>query len=239
MKKLFYAVVIVVVGAALLFAVAYAAPPAEARPYCHANSGASGYVYLNNPAWVQHLENNGTPKAGHELDFFTVTGDTDCNGAADPTAEPTALPTDVPTDVPTDEPTSVPTDVPTGVPTAIPTDTPTDEPTDEPTVTPTDEPTEVFEPTPTPTGVEPTPKATTVECVREVCGFLWHLVGPDGQQADFASFSPRPGGGWYLPNARAQQACLGWVAVNAPYGRPIGRAEAARLIRCQGGSCAK
>ncbi|HLC05576.1 MAG TPA: hypothetical protein VJK02_21260 [Anaerolineales bacterium] len=63
----------------------------ESRAYCHATSDPSGthYQYLFNPAWVQHFENNGTPKDGHELDFFTFEGNTDCV-RDEPTDDPTA-----------------------------------------------------------------------------------------------------------------------------------------------------
>lgn len=50
--------------------------------YCHANEGASGYTYHFNSAWVAHLLNNGTPLAGHELDYFTFEGDRECVGYA-------------------------------------------------------------------------------------------------------------------------------------------------------------
>lgn len=107
----------------------------DARAYCHANSGASGYNYLNNPAWTQHFENNGTPKSGHELDFFALEGDTDCDGEVD-TPTPTVTP--IPTTVPS----------PTVIPTPVPSDTPTETPND-PTLTPT--PVEDISATPTPT----------------------------------------------------------------------------------------
>jgi len=268
----------VAVWFALSIVVSEAAPPVEAQPYCHANSGASGYVYLNNPAWVQHLENNGTPKAGHELDFFTFEGDTDCDGAfptvtptftPTPTVTPTtvlttevpsATPTDAPTDtsVPTDEPTSTPTQEVTDVPTATPTDTPgSPTPTEEPTATPsesgdpTDEasptpdvtPTELGDPTPTPGGEEPTPTITPKECRQDPCGWLWHLVGPNGQTAWFASYSLRPGmdpnvgKSWYPPSAASQLRCLGWVSVSNLPGRPLSAADAQALASCMGGQC--
>ncbi len=78
----------------------------ESRAYCHANSGASEYTYHNNPAWVQHFENNGTPKAGHELDFFTWVGNTDCV-RGDPTS--TSVPPTATSVPPTATDTAVPT----------------------------------------------------------------------------------------------------------------------------------
>ena len=146
-------------------------------------------------------------------------------GEPEPTATP--LPTDIPTQEPTDEPTS----------TEEPSATPTDEPTIEPTPTnvgtdptPTEPvPTEGPGPTDTPVVPEPTP-----DC-EEPCGWIFLLIGPDGQQAWFASFSPRPDGGWYLPNAQSQLRCLGWVAVSSPDGRPLYGNE--DLTHCDGGSC--
>lgn len=164
---------------------------------------------------------------------------------------PTVAPTDAPTAVPTEEPTSIPTEVPdepTAAPTTEPTAAPTDEPTQEPTASPTDLPgpipTDAVDPTPTDVGdpeptvvPDPTPVIPPVcdEVKDEPCGFLFHLVGPEGQEADFASFSPRPDGGWYLPNIGAQLNCLGWVAVAAPYGRPLYGNEV--LTSCEGGRC--
>ena len=123
--------------------------------------------------------------------------------------------------------TPVPTEVP---PTSTPVDpTPTE-------VEPT--PTEVE---PTPTEVEPTPtvviESTPPPCDEDPCAFLFHLIGPDGQEADFASFDRRPDGGFYLPNVGAQLQCLGWVAVSAPYGRPLSAEEASLLTSCYGGFC--
>ena len=68
-----------------------ASPRVERRPYCHATSSeVHPYNYLFNRAWVQHFRNNGTPRAGHELDFFTVEGDRDCDREVD--VEPTPTP---------------------------------------------------------------------------------------------------------------------------------------------------
>jgi hypothetical protein len=106
----------------------------DARAYCHANSGASGYVYHNNPAWDAHFENNGTPKAGHELDFFTFVGDTDCVGVSS-TPSPTLTPIPDPSVTPTDTPLS-PTNTP--LPTLTPTPTADDQ---DPTATLTPTPT--------------------------------------------------------------------------------------------------
>ena len=52
------------------------------KAYCHATSAGevNPYNYLFNTAWVQHLQNNGTPQAGHERDYFTWEGDRDCVG---------------------------------------------------------------------------------------------------------------------------------------------------------------
>lgn len=134
--------------------------------------------------------------------------------------------------------------------------TPTPEPTDihndceeeencetpEPTQAPTDEPTE--EPTVIPTQPAPTEEPTTPRfCWVRIIGYLFHLVGPQGQQADFASFSEREDGTWYIPNAGSQQRCLGWIAVNAPWGREVtvdcdGNVSV-KLTKCSGGGCAK
>lgn len=129
-----------------------------------------------------------------------------------------------PTDTPTNEPTATPTNVPTGEPT--PTNGPTDVPTQEPT----------------PTTPPRHPPEEVCDGPPRVIGHLFELVGPDGQTAQFASFSPRPDGdGYYLPNTQSQQACLGWVAVNAPSGVNItvdcnGNLNVT-LIKCHGGGC--
>src|SRR3990167_6634465 len=130
---------------------------------------------------------------------------------------------------PCENPDATATPVPTAIPTAEPTADPTEEPTEEPTVEPT--PTEVSS-TPTETvGATPPP------CDDDPCAYLFHLVGPNGEEADFASFNRRPDGGWYLPNVGAQLQCLGWVAVSAPYGRELSRDEASQLTSCFGGFC--
>jgi hypothetical protein len=99
------------------------AQAADARAYCHANSGSSGYNYLNNPAWDQHFENNGTPKAGHELDFFTFEDDKDCNGQVDTTPTPTPEPSVNTTPTPNLSVTPTPSEEPS--PTEVPIPTPT------------------------------------------------------------------------------------------------------------------
>jgi hypothetical protein len=99
------------------------------KAYCHANSGASGYIYHFNKAWDAHFLDNGSPAAGHELDFYTVVGDIDCDGNVDST--PTATPTQTPVA------TATPTQTPTATPTATAAATPTQEPRTEPTPTPT------------------------------------------------------------------------------------------------------
>lgn len=163
-------VVVAVVALLLVAAVKYTA---DARPYCHATSDPSGthYQYLNNPAWTAHFENNGTPKAGHELDFFTVAGDSgrdgdavECDGQVTqptPTASPVPTVTSVVTATETDmPPTATATPTATVTDTATPTETATatappvcqDEvcltATPLPTVTPTDAATEIRVPCP-------------------------------------------------------------------------------------------
>ena len=145
----------------------------------------------------------------------------------------------------TNDPTEVPTDEPTPTSTEEPQPTPTDEPTEEPTIEPTstdvgpdDTPTEPV-PTEGPGDPEPTVVPGDNPCPsKEPCGWLFFLIGPDGQQAWFASFSLRGDGTFYLPSSQATLACLGWVAISAPYGRPIYAEEAATLTHCWGGSCA-
>lgn len=64
----------------------------DSRAYCHATSSSvNPYNYLFNPAWVKHLENNGTPLSGHELDFFTEVGDRNCDHQVDPSPTPGAV----------------------------------------------------------------------------------------------------------------------------------------------------
>ncbi len=60
------------------------------RAYCHADSGKKEYSYLYNSAWVAHFENNGTPKAGHEVDFFTWEDDRNCTGYVKVCTDPKA-----------------------------------------------------------------------------------------------------------------------------------------------------
>jgi hypothetical protein len=116
-----------------LYRLTYATQDVEARAYCHATeSEGHPYNYLFNTAWVQHLEDNGTPKSGHELDFFTQVGDTDCNGET-PTVTPTATPSATLTPTPIVEcdkdecvtPSPEPTRAPE--PTVIPTEAPKSE----------------------------------------------------------------------------------------------------------------
>ena len=130
--------------------------------------------------------------------IFTVTP----TFTATVTIEPTEVPSDTPTDTPTD--TSVPTDAPT--PTGTPTDTATATPVD------TEEP-------------MPTPTATLVEkCQSVEAGRWFYLTGPGGQIRRLASFQINPNNGrWAIPNVAAQQACLGFVAVNAQAGEIIYR----------------
>ena len=162
----------------------------------------------------------------HEGDWYEGPYD---NNECEPSATATNTP-DI-SATPTEEPTE------TEEPSVTPTEEPTDEPTQEPPptepgldVTPTEPvPTEGPGPTDTPVVPEPTP-----DC-EEPCGWIFLLIGPDGQQAWFASFSPRPDGGWYLPSAQSQFRCLGWVAVSAPDGRPLYASDVLRS--CEGGAC--
>ena len=104
-----------------------------------------------------------------------------------------------------------PTATPTNTATPTPTDTGTPTPTDQPTATPTS----TDEPTATPT-------ATPKPCVSERFGWLFHLVGAEGQTCDLASYEINPNTGRYaIPNVEAQQICCGFVAVNIPFGREI------------------
>ena len=159
----------------------------------------------------------------HEGDWYEGPYDND-----DCTNDPT--PTNVPTEIPTDEPTPASTPEPR--------ETPTNEPTQEPTPTkPRPTPTDRG-PTPTndPRDTRPTLVPTSDDCPsQEPCGWLFHLIGPEGQEADFASFSPKPNGGWYLPNIQSQLKCLGWIAISAPYGRPVYTNDILRS--CEGGDC--
>jgi hypothetical protein len=58
------------------------APPKTA--ICHADEGQKEFTYNELPptAVSTHFENNGSPKAGHELDFYPVDGD--CDKTNDP-----------------------------------------------------------------------------------------------------------------------------------------------------------
>src|SRR4051794_2200239 len=63
------------------------APPKTA--ICHATSAADGhYTYNELPptAVSTHFQNNGSPQAGHELDFYPVDGD--CDKTNDPAGDP-------------------------------------------------------------------------------------------------------------------------------------------------------
>lgn len=75
------------------------------KAYCHA-AGQTGTIKFNyhyNKAWTAHFEDNGTPKAGHELDRYTFVGDKDCTfGSPTPTVSPT--PSDCDGDCPTPTP---------------------------------------------------------------------------------------------------------------------------------------
>lgn len=216
--------------AAIVWA-AGAAPP-EMVTICHAAGQAgepANWVELTLPydaiyGTAGHFSEPGSTNAGHERDY-----EGPC--VVEPTATP--VPTDEPPATPTDEPTQEPTSEPTAEPTAEPTQEPTGEPTEEPTEEPT------IEPTPTEVGPTPTEvvEATPPPCNDDPCAFLFHLIGPNGEEADFASFSQRDDGTFYLPSTQATLKCLGWVAVSAPYGRPIGPDEAALLLRCWGGRC--
>lgn len=101
------------------------------KAYCHA-AGQAGTLHFNyhyNKAWTSHFDDNGTPKAGHESDFYTVIGDRNCDGQPDSTPTPTASPTGSP------EPTPNPDceelkNCPTPIPSASPEATPTPEITD-------------------------------------------------------------------------------------------------------------
>src|SRR3990167_6278567 len=100
-----------------------ASPRVEKKAYCHATSSEiHPYNYLFNRAWVQHFRNNGTPKAGHELDFFTLEGDRDCDREVD--VEPT--PTPIIDECDQDD------DCISPIPTASPSATPTPEVTEAP-----------------------------------------------------------------------------------------------------------
>lgn len=173
--------------------------------------------------WICHVP-PGNPENSHAIEVDESgwnghdnhEGDFELTGPDDPECPP-ASPTPTPTEPPTEEPTEEPTDEPTPEPTEEPTQEPTPEPTDTPTI--------------------------TRVCVAKVIGYLFHLIGPEGQEADFASFSERGDGTWYIPNTGSQQRCLGWIAVNAPWGREItidcNGNVSVKLTRCEGGGCAE
>jgi hypothetical protein len=86
------------------------------RTICHvaglANDPAN-FIILTLPLqaiYAGHIDENGTPKAGHEQDFF-INSPEDAARCAPPT--PTATPTNAPTDTPTHTPTFTPTNTPT------------------------------------------------------------------------------------------------------------------------------
>jgi hypothetical protein len=218
-----YGVVLGILAVAVWFALSIAVSEA-ARPtmvlVCHAagREGTTQFVALSVPAneggYPQgHFTEDGTAEAGHEDDYLGACVE----------VEPTATPTDVPTEEPTTTPENTPTDEPTTTPTIIADTVPTG----------------------TPNGEEPTPTATPQpkECRQDPCGWLWHLVGPNGQTAWFASYSLRPGmdpsvgKSWYPPSTDAQRRCLGWVSVSNLPGRPLSAAEAQLLTSCMGGQC--
>jgi len=89
--------------------------------YCHADSGKKGFTYHFNSAWDQHFLNNGSPKAGHEGDFFTYEGDNECSGEE---PEITLTPTPDVTLTPAPEITLTPTPEITPEVTPIPENTP-------------------------------------------------------------------------------------------------------------------
>jgi hypothetical protein len=72
-----------------------------------------------------HFEENGTPRAGHEQDYF---------GACKTDATPTPVPTETPA------PTATPT--PSATPSETPVVTPSETPVETPVVTPSDQPSE-------------------------------------------------------------------------------------------------
>ncbi|QQG41415.1 MAG: hypothetical protein HYV90_04640 [Candidatus Woesebacteria bacterium] len=91
------------------------------KAYCHAagREETDHFNYHYNRAWTSHFYNNGTPKAGHEDDFYTVVGDRNCDGQADssPTPTPTPTPTATPRECEEDEDEcSTPTPEPTATP---------------------------------------------------------------------------------------------------------------------------
>jgi hypothetical protein len=66
------------------------------------------------------------------------------------------------------------------------------------------------------------------QCLVEQLGWLFHLVGAEGQTCDLASYQINPNtGDFAIPNTAAQQKCCGFVAVNIPFGREI-------VIGCDG-----
>jgi len=78
------------------------------------------------------------------------------------------------------------------------------------------------------------------QCESESLGWLFHLVGPDGQTCDLASYQRNPNTGrWAIPNVEAQQQCCGFVAENIPSGREIVKECNGKVnvicTRCMGG----
>ena len=236
-----------IVGA-LAFTVSASAGQPEMITICHAagREGTTQYVTLTLPypavyGQAGHFYENGTPRAGHEQDYL--------GACITPSATPTN--TEVPSGTPTN--TAVPTDSPTPTPTNtdVPDETPTStrvEPSATP-VTPSATPTDEQRPSPTPgcdpefAPCEPTPTPKPRDCPQDPCGWLWHLVGPDGQTAWFASYSlrsgmdPNEGPSWYPPATESQLRCLGWVSVGNLPGRPLSQQDAQALTSCMGGVC--
>lgn len=217
---------VVIIMTVIVFQPAWADRPVMVT-ICHATSSAG------NP-WVEitaaypaiygsagHFSEPGSPNAGHEQDY-----EGPC-AVVEPTATPIPEPTA--TEEPTDKPTCEELQN---------CETPTEEPTTEPIPTnvgPT--PTDPVDPTPTEPGdPEPTVVPENTPCPsEEPCGWMFTLELADGRTVEFASFSPRPDGGWYLPNSEAVLRCTGSYAVAAHSGRPLYGDEI--LLRCMGGAC--
>ena len=69
----------------------------DGRALCHATSSASNpynYLVLPPSGLSRHLDDNGSPLAGHEQDFFPV--DSDCDRSNDPGGNEEPPPTTVP-----------------------------------------------------------------------------------------------------------------------------------------------
>lgn len=151
------------------------------KAYCHKDSGAREFTYHFNKAWDAHFDNNGTPLSGHELDKYTVEGDTDCDGQVDVT--PTVTPTPIPTL------TVTPTPLPTV--TVTPTLTPTDVPS--PTVTPTDVPNPTV--TPTVAQVIEYDACTNVDGIQSSVPDGWFQNGPNSTECRQFQYGGAPTGG--------------------------------------------